>query len=73
MAAPVVTGAVVNMVAVASRNGKVLNQEEVKQRLIEDARKSNLQSLNPFISETPVDTTNLSLYIGEYPIIVLNY
>lgn len=73
MAAPVVTGAVVNMVAVASRNGKVLNQEEVKQRLIEDARKSNLQSLNPFISETPVDTTNLSLYIGEYPIIVVNY
>jgi subtilisin family serine protease len=73
MAAPVVTGAVVNMVAVALRNGKVLNQEEVKQRLIEDARKSNLQSLNPFISETPVDTTNLSLYIGEYPIIVGNY
>jgi subtilisin family serine protease len=77
MAAPLVTGAVVNMVAVEQkRNGRILTQEDVKGRLIEDARETNRQSVNPFLTGLPVlvpETTNLSLYCGEYPRTVTNY
>lgn len=82
MAAPVVTGAIVNMIAVALKNktGKLVEagaaaeaklQNVIKEILQEDARQSNLQNLNPLIMNNvgisyPQNTTNLGVYIGSY-------
>lgn len=84
MATPIVTGAIVNMVAVALKNktGKLVEagaaaeaklQNVIKEILQEDARQSNLQNLNTLISNNvgfdyPQNTTKIGVYIGSYEI-----
>jgi len=70
MATPIVTGAVVNLIAMSARNNIILNQENVKNIIKYSAIDSNKNSRNPFIilkqNALLAKTTNISLYIGEY-------
>lgn len=72
MAAPVVTGAVVNMVAVSARNDIILDQQDVKKIIMNSGNGANKDSRNPnplimlTSAATIANTTKLSLYVGEY-------
>jgi hypothetical protein len=70
MATPIITGAVVNMVAVSAKNEKILDQEDVRKILKNNGIDANNDGRNPFITLTPTansaKTTSLSVYVGEY-------
>jgi subtilisin family serine protease len=66
MAAPVVTGAVVNMVARSMKNGKILTPYQIKARLQADAINAYKEGNNPILDDTNKDNIfRYSAYIGN--------
>jgi threonine aldolase len=66
MATPVVTGSIVNMVALSMKNGIILTPDQIKSRLQRDAHNS-YDGKNPIINETKKEygTFTYSIYIGD--------
>ena len=66
MAAPVVTGAIVNMVALSMKNEKILTPYKIKARLQADAINAYKESNNPILDDTNKDNIfKYSVYIGN--------